>query len=483
MPSGRPPGRPTRSLRVKLSVAFLLVVAVAIGTAALLVNRATTRQIEIYVSEGRQQRAERLAPAFAAYYAGTGSWAGVVDWIGAVSGATVGGMETGQGTGRGQGRGQGQGSGAATDRMVLISPGGQVIADSAGVLTGEAVSETDLALGAPVVVDGALVATLLMPSDPAVHQTEESELLGQVNRTLLWAGVAAGVIALALGLILASQLTAPVRDLTRAARELPAGIPADSSRPVPQVEVRTTDEIGELGQAFNQMARSLAEQRSARQNMMADIAHELRTPLSIIRGDLEALLDRVYEPTPEALASIQEEALMLSRLVEDLRALAEAEAGQLRLERRATDLTDLLSGVISSFDLQADVRGQALSLELPPNLPVVHADSQRVRQIAANLVSNALRHASSQGGRVTVSARALPGEVEVSVADDGPGVQEGELPYLFDRFWRGDRARQDGSGLGLAITRELVRAHGGRIWAKSEPGDGTTFLFTLPQSA
>jgi signal transduction histidine kinase len=244
------------------------------------------------------------------------------------------------------------------------------------------------------------------------------------------------------------------------------------------VQVGSRDEIGELAQAFNQMAQSLAHQETLRRNLMADIAHELRTPLTVIRGDLEGFLDDVFEPTPQALASLQEETLLLSRLVDDLRALAQAEAGQLKLDREPTDLATLLQGVVDSFAHQAESQGQSLRLEASSNLPTLEVDPQRVRQVVANLVSNALRHAP-ESGQVVVSAQQRASAVQVSVADDGPGIAPADLPRVFDRFWQGG-PRVEGSGLGLAIARELVRAHGGQIWAESAPGQGSTFLFSLP---
>jgi signal transduction histidine kinase len=342
-------------------------------------------------------------------------------------------------------------------------------------------SASELALGVPIEVDGQAVGAFLIPAEPAEYQSLEHEFLSRVNQSLLWAGLAATGLALVLGLILARQLTAPLRALTQAAQRLARrGADPATAMEAPQVEIRSQDEIGELGQAFNQMSASLAHQEALRRNLMADIAHELRTPLTVMRGDLEALLDGVYQPTPEALASLQEEALLLSRLVDDLRALALAEAGQLRLERRPTDLGELLAGVVASFDLQAESQGQTLAADLPPDLPLVEVDAQRVRQVVANLVSNALRHAAGPGSHVLVSAVPKPGAVEVAVSDDGPGIPPDDLVHLFDRFWRGAGARADGSGLGLAIARELVRAHGGEIWAESTPGQGTTFRFTLP---
>jgi signal transduction histidine kinase len=454
-------------LWVKLLVAFVIVAASAVGVAAVMANRITTRQFEIYVSQGKQARAERLAPEFAAYYARTGSWVGVDEWW-----ATLTEEPTG---GRGLGRGLGQGTGASTDRLLLADADGRVIVDSQGGLLGRQMPDMELAVGEPIEVGGKLVGTLVVAAEGTVHESLESEFLDQVNRSLVWAGLAAGVVALVLGLVLSRQLTAPIRELTDAAHGLADG-------EMTQVQVRSDDEIGELGQAFNLMAQSLAQQEILRRNLMADIAHELRTPLTVIRSDLEALLDGVYEPTPETLASVQEETLLLARLVDDLRALAQAEAGQLRLERESLDLADLLTGVAAGFELQARSQGQELSLDLPPDLPPVDADPQRVRQVAANLVSNALRHAPD-AGRVVVSAEAFPAEVQVSVADDGPGIPEEDLDRVFERFWRGTQPRTQGSGVGLTIARELVRAHGGRIWVESEPGKGSIFTFALPRSA
>jgi signal transduction histidine kinase len=431
-----------------------------VGVVAVLVNRTTARQFELYVSQGKSLRAERLAPEFAAYYARTGGWDEVAVWM------------TDLPQGQQGGRGRGQGSGLSTDRLLLADANRWVVADSQGELVGQRLSDAELSPGAPIVVEGQQVGTLLVTAEGQVHESPEAEFLSQVNRSLLWAGLAAGVVALVLGLMLARQLTAPLRALTDAVRRLAGG-------DVPQVEVRGQDELGELGQAFNEMARSLARQEELRRNLMADIAHELRTPLTVIRGDLEAFLDGVFEPTPEALASLQEETLLLARLVDDLRALAQAEAGQLALAWELTNLVELLGGIVESFDLQAEIQGQSLILDLPLELPLVEADPQRVRQVVANLVSNALGHAP-ESGRVVVSAVPLPDQVQVSVADDGPGIAPEELSHVFDRFWRGGKPRVEGSGLGLAIARELVRAHGGRIWVESEPGKGTAFFFTLP---
>jgi two-component system OmpR family sensor kinase/two-component system sensor histidine kinase BaeS len=381
----------------------------------------------------------------------------------------------GQGQGQGQGQGRGRSGFGSSDRLLLVGADGQVLADSQDSLVGERLTNTELSFGAPIEVAGRTVGTLIIPAAEGVHESQEAQFLGEVNNSLLWAGLVAGIVALVLGALLARQLTAPLRSLTDAAHGLAEG-------EVTQVQVRSQDEIGELARAFNDMAQSLSQQETLRRNLMADIAHELRTPLTVMRGDLEALLDGVFEPSPQALASLQEETLLLSRLVDDLRALAQAEAGQLRLDREPTDLALLLQGVVESFAHQAESQGQTLSLEASPNLPMVEADPQRVRQVVANLVSNALRHAP-HSSKVVVSAWQQDSAVQVSVADNGPGIAPADLPHVFDRFWQGGPGRVEGSGLGLAIARELVRAHGGRIWVESAPGQGSTFHFTLPLEA
>jgi signal transduction histidine kinase len=449
----------------KLLAGFVMVAIVAVGIVAVLANWTTTRQFQLYVSQGRQMRAEQLVPEFAAYYARASTWTGVGEWMTDLTQA--------QATSPGQGRGLGQRAGASVDRILLADAAGRVLADSQGDLVGGQLSGEEGAFGASIEVEGQLVGILLVAAAEGIHESLEADFLGQVNKSLLWAGLAAGGVALLLGSLLARQLTAPLRTLTEAVRRLTHG-------DVPQVEVRGRDEIAELGQAFNQMAQSLVQQETLRRNLMAEIAHELRTPLSVIRGDLEALLDGVYQPTPEALASLQEETLLLTRLVEDLRDLAQAGAGQLRLASQSTDLADLLRGVVASFRFLAESQGQMLTLDLPPELPSVVADPQRVRQVVANLVSNALRHAATEGGQVHVSAVQQTGEVQVSVTDNGPGIAAEDLPHVFDRFWQGGAGRGEGSGLGLTIARELVHAHGGRIWVESEPGAGSAFHFTLP---
>src|SRR5512145_3370191 len=236
------------------------------------------------------------------------------------------------------------------------------------------------------------------------------------------------------------------------------------------------------------MAEEVARADELRRNLTADLAHELRTPLSVIRGKIEGILDGVYPATPKHLEPILEETGLLAHLVEDLSLLALAEAGQLELEKQVMDVGDLLRDAHVNFGPQADDRGVTLSLDLPPEIPSVMADRRRIAQVLGNLLTNALRH-TPQGGCVTLGAvvtHPTPGDnkekVTVSVSDTGAGISPEDLPNIFERFWRGDksRGRSAGSGLGLAIARQLVEMHGGEISVESTPGKGSTFKFVLP---
>jgi signal transduction histidine kinase len=267
-----------------------------------------------------------------------------------------------------------------------------------------------------------------------------------------------------------------LRKLTAAAQAIAAG---DLSQ---RVDIRSEDELGQLGQAFDDMADSLDRTEKLRQNMVADIAHELRTPLSVMRGNLEAILDGVFEPTEENISSIHKETVLLTRLVDDLQELALAEAGELRIERESTDLRALIERTVRSVSPQADRDNLTIVKDLPDDLPSVSVDPQRIGQVMFNLLDNALRH-SPQGGTVTVKAREQEGALQVDVTDQGPGLSDEELSLVFERFYRGDKARAratGGAGLGLTIVKQLVEAHGGRVWAESEAGKGATFSLTLP---
>jgi two-component system OmpR family sensor kinase/two-component system sensor histidine kinase BaeS len=253
-----------------------------------------------------------------------------------------------------------------------------------------------------------------------------------------------------------------------------------------RVGENNSDMFSELFKRFNKMVGELERAEQQRRNLTADIAHELRTPLHIIQGNLEGILDGVYQPTPEHINATLDETRLLTRLVNDLQTLSLAETGQLPLRLTPFLLTDLIQDLTSSFSSQAASLGIDLQINIVNPNQQITADYDRLNQVLSNLISNAFRH-TPQGGRISIEAESgLSPEsaVRIMVKDTGAGIASEDLPFIFDRFWRGDKSRTERthSGLGLAITKQLIHAHGGTIEAQSEgrPGRGTTFIIELP---
>jgi len=306
--------------------------------------------------------------------------------------------------------------------------------------------------------------------------------LERVNRAILIGGLLALVAAVIVGFFVFRAITRPIEQLTRAAHRLAQG---DLSARVGVDDHPSrlgSDEISELGAAFNTMASTLQQSEQVRRDMTADIAHELRTPLAVMRGNLEALLDGVYPFDADHLTPVLNQVNLLTRLVEDLRTLALAEAGQLPLEKRSIDLAAFIQSALASFEAQAAAQQVTLRAELAPDLPAVELDPDRMQQTIGILISNALRYTPPQGS-ITVAARFWQKGVTIEVADTGSGIAPEDLPHVFDRFYRADKSRareSGGSGLGLAIAKSLVEAHGGSITVRSEANTGSCFSVTLP---
>jgi len=298
---------------------------------------------------------------------------------------------------------------------------------------------------------------------------------GTLARGILGAGLALATILIALAAFFSSRISTPLRQLDAAARSMAAG----------NLQVRVQPglvrEVADLARSFNQMADTLEDADRQRRQLTADVAHELRTPLSIIKGCLEGIQDGVYRPEAEQIAGLLDKVELLERLVEDLRLLALAEAGQLALHLEPVNPARLLDDARSSFAHQAEERQIDVRVEAEA-VPELTADPQRIAQVLGNLINNALRH-TPPGGVVTLAVRANPSEVLFEVRDTGTGIAPEDLPRIFDRFYRADPSRtrsSGGAGLGLAIARRIVEAHGGRIWAESMPGQGAKVRFTLP---
>ena len=323
----------------------------------------------------------------------------------------------------------------------------------------------------PIRVDGEVVGTAIVRLPEAGVLPQDVSFRSSVNRLLLYGGIFAGVVALVLGIVLARRATAPARELTRTARALAAGERSE------RVEFEGPDEFGEMARAFNSMADTIEEEDRLRRAFAADVAHELRTPLAILRTQMEGIQDGVVEPSSPALASLLEETLRLSRLVADLELLASADAAGFSLVRQSVELGPLLTGAAQEFTGPYEAEEVALRTDLSDVR--VEADPTRIRQVATNLLSNALKFTPS-GGEVVLALRAEGDQAAIRVSDNGPGIPADEVAHVFDRFFRGREVRAGGSGIGLTVARELVRAHGGDIRVGSDPGQGTTFTVSLP---
>jgi signal transduction histidine kinase len=445
------------SLRFRLLLALIAVVVVVVGTVTVLASRTTVREFQRYMERGSVLRDRRLEGMLAVHFQQNGNWDSVqplVEQMAKMSG----------------------------ERIVLTDEEGQVLADSERKLIGQAVSPGTVGPGVMITWNDIPVGFLYVQPTPGLPpDSPEAVFLGSVNRWLLAGVVAAAAVAIILTAALSRRILRPVEALTEAARRMEGG---DLSQ---RVAVQANDEIGELAHAFNSMADGLARLEQLRRNMVTDVAHELRTPLSNIRGYLEALQDGVTQPSPEVIGSLHDEAMLLTRLVNDLQELALAEAGQLKMVLQPTAVQQLVSKVVSAMQPTATSKGLTLRTDLQQGLPPVMADPERVAQVLQNLVNNAMSYTPA-GGTITVTASpgASAAEVQLSVHDTGIGIAPEHLPYVFDRFYRVDQSRTratGGAGLGLAIVKQLVEAHGGRVWAESTLGEGSTFAFTLPTVA
>jgi len=310
----------------------------------------------------------------------------------------------------------------------------------------------------------------------------EETFLASVHKSLIWVGMAVLVAGLAASYALARSITVPLRNLSRAAEQIEQG---NFNQQVP---VETKDEVGNLAAIFNRMAETLAVNTSLRRQFLANIAHELRTPLAIIQGHLEGMVDGVIEPSTEQLSSLHEEAIRLNRLITDLRDLSLAEVRQLALEKSITDVNQIVSRAVYMLKPLADAKDIDVNCTLDKTLPEFEADADRISQVFYNILVNAIRYSRAHS---IVTVGTVQAEIEgrlwikVSFADNGPGIAEEDIPHIFDHFYRGDKSRDrksGGSGLGLAIVKQLVEIHGGRVAVESKLGEGSIFQILLPVS-
>jgi signal transduction histidine kinase len=304
-----------------------------------------------------------------------------------------------------------------------------------------------------------------------------SNFRAAVTEALLVSSVTALVTAILVSLFVSRRVVTPIRQMMQASRHVAAGHYRE------RVPVASQDELGQLAASFNQMAANLEQTEAMRRDLIANVAHELRTPLSSIKGYMEGLIDGVIPAQAETYQQVYREADRLQRLVSDLQELSRVEAGAFELQRQPVVLPDLIHQIAARLHPQFEEKGVGLKLDLPATLPAVLADEDRLSQILVNLIGNALQYTPAEGV-VTIAARTEAGRLVVTIADTGLGIPAEHLSHLFTRFYRVDKSRSragGGSGIGLTIAKHLVEAHGGRIWAESDGLDqGSTFAFSLP---
>ncbi len=461
-------------LRGRLMAGFSLVILITATIIALVVQQNMLPRLDTLLILVSQRQAYQIVPFFAADYARTGSWVETARSLPELERSLPPELAEDLMSSRYPWQ---------FDQNRLLLPNHVILTDAAGLVIAN--SRGDLSAGQPlpdhlqpyaVPIDSQEVTVGHLVSVPDFIFDLADVARRGFRRTLTGATLLAGAVALLTSVGLAYSLTRPLRRLSQAAQQLAFG---DFHPPLP---TPTEDEIGELTAAFNEMTQSLAIQKRLRQQMVADIAHELRTPLSIMQLEIESLADGLQGPD-EAAASLQEEVTALERLIEDLRLLSLADGRGLHLDLKPLDLERLIERVAAAWQKQAQQRNIGLRVEITGPVPPVMADAGRLEQVLHNLVSNGLRYTPA-GGHLAIGLRPASSEVILSVADNGPGIAAADVPHLFDRFYRTDPSRSretGGSGLGLAITKQLVLLHDGRIWVESEVGEGTTFFIALPQ--
>jgi signal transduction histidine kinase len=450
-------------------LAFLLVIVVTIGGASSFIAWNTWHQVQQYEERTQAIRTQRATYLLSRYYvANHFSWNGIQPLA-----EQMGMMEE--------------------ERVILTDANGVVVADSQRDLVGKEyrAANQGIPLYLPVISISPDSPPSIVPdqspnpanmfgtvyiSTPASPNALTILISSTINRYLLWGACLAVAIALILTFLFSRMILSPIRALSGTAKKLGRG---DFSQ---RVTIRDRGDMGELARTFNSMATDLERTEKLRRNMVADVAHELRTPLSNVSGYLEAIRDDVVKPDKATISSLSEEVDLLSRLVDDLQELALADAGELKLICQPEDLAQLTEQAVKAIQVKAAGKGLEITTDIPEGLPPVNIDYHRISQVLRNLLANAITH-TANGGKISVSIQNLDKMLRVSVTDTGEGIPAEDLPNMFERFYRVDKSRTrpgGGSGLGLTIAKRLIEAHGGTIGVNSEFGKGSCFFFTLP---
>ncbi len=445
-----------RSITVKLLLAFLAMSMLSVVLIVLSASWLTEREFRSYLFT---QNRNNLITELTDYYSKNGTWYGVDAALQAPGQAPPPRLFSGGGR-----------------FFSLVDGSNHVVLAGIGDNVGDLLPESVIHNGNPIKVNGVVVGTVVTRQPSINVNPAETDFLNHVLQVTTLSAIGVIVVGLLLAFLLSRTLTRPIRELTTATHAISEG------QLKQEVPVRSRDELGELAASFNRMNFALVRSTELRRQMTADIAHELRTPVSVIMGHAEAVHDGVLAPSLESFEIIRDEVERLDGLIEDLRTLSRADAGELPIEFQPVSPENLLQKVQAMHKQSAARKNITIDLQMAPTLPEISADPNRMVQVVSNLVDNALLY-TPEGGRVLISAKVVAKNLEMRVQDSGPGIAENELDLVFERFYRSDPSRQrnaGGSGLGLAIAKSIVEKHNGRIWAESNPGDGTTIVILLP---
>lgn len=475
------------SLRFRLLLAFAVVILVTIGTVYFFVSHTAGDEIRQLEQLQEQVRVNRIERMLSFYYMNNKSWDGVEPTLEQVASAD-------------------------NVHLILADTSGIILADSQNKLTGKTYggdsTKYPISDGPPPPPPSDMQSQSAEPTSLANQQPESTEsddvfsqpsippdhvsgffyilsggndtgstigLVQKINGYLILGGLIAAGIAIIIIIFLTRRITAPIQALNVAAKQLGKG---DLSQ---RVEHVGKDEIGELTRTFNSMADGFQRNEMLRRNIVADSAHELRTPVSNIRGYLEAIRDGIIKPNASTVNLLYEETMQLSRLIEDMQELSLSDAGDLKLSRQIEDISVPIKHAVS-MEVQANTKGITLKTDVPGDLPPVSIDRNRILEVLRNLIENAVVN-TNKGGTITVSAWRESNWVKVAVTDTGTGIAPEDIKNIFERFYRVDKSRTratGGHGLGLTIAKRLIEAHGGTIEAQSELGKGSRFTFSVP---
>ena len=443
---------------------LILILVKAFGIVVLLTVGLTLITTALRISQESDRNPFYRSPAatiLESFYLGHGSWGGVQEVLGENNSPNVLALRPGW------------------QQTVLVNDLGQIILDNGRIDTprvGTVYTPPPRVNAASLIVNGAIVGTLYREASPLPHSWS---FVFPLIPSIAIVSFIAGLFTLILGILLVNRIVNPLAEVIAASQSVAEGNLAV------RVPVRgRNDDLHALSDHFNHMTETLERNDRERREQFADIAHELRTPLSVLRGRLEGIMDGIYPLSSKFIAPALEETYLLERLVEDLHTLTLAEARKLHIDLKPVDPRALIERMVDLFKAQAGEQKITISVNADPDIPNVVADPQRLEQVIGNLLDNALRY-STEGSQVYISLHQEENNVLISVADSGPGLSEDELPLVFNRFWRSDKSRArrtGGAGLGLAIVHQLIEAQAGKVAANNLPEKGLQISIWLPAS-